>query len=86
MADVLTCRRYIFILTNVANVFIYYLVCRYLPEEYFEVESCRDAADPLSELHRAGGWGWGRGHHVVLEDRYIIDILYIVDIPRYLDT
>ena len=66
MADVLTCRRYIFILTNVANVFIYYLVCRYLPEEYFEVESCRDAADPRSELHRAGGRGWGRGHHIVL--------------------
>ena len=83
MADVLTCRRYIFILTNVANVFIYYLVCRYLPEEYFEVESCRDAADPLSELHRAGGRGWGRGHHIVLENRDIVDI---VDIPRYLNT
>ena len=86
MADVLTCRRYIFILTNVANVFIYYLVCRYLPEEYFEVESCRDAADPLSELHRAGGRGWGRGHHMVLYNRDIIDIVDIVDIPRYLDT
>ena len=75
-----------FILPVAVFLYIYYLVCRYLPEEYFEVESCRDAADPLSELHRAGGRGWGRGHHIVLEHRYIIDIIDIVDIPRYLDT
>ena len=84
MADVLTCRRYIYF--DKCCKCIYYLstfLYRYLPEEYFEIESCRDAADPLSELHSAGGRGWGRGHHIVLENRDIVDI---VDIPRYLDT